>query len=246
MYDKVIFTVGKNTIKGSDWLNYIRDYKNTAELYQGETNEVMLDRFASTTSLTYYKNNLESFNPDFHYQMEEFRDGNILFEIMEKKIWSNAAIDSVGLNKYYSENKKKYTWDASANIIIFNCTSKAIADAAYTAIKNGEPWKKVVEDQKNGIQSDSGRYEITQIPLEPGVKPAAGLITTPVVNSVDGTASFIKFINLYSANMPRNFDEARGLVINDYQNILEEKWIAELKKKYPVKVNEPVFESLLK
>ena len=43
----------------------------------------------------------------------------------------------------------------------------------------------------------------------------------------------------------RSFEEARGLVINDYQNFLEEKWIVQLKKKYPVKVNEKVFQSLL-
>jgi hypothetical protein len=40
-------------------------------------------------------------------------------------------------------------------------------------------------------------------------------------------------------------DDARGFVINDYQNYLEEKWIAELRKKYPVTVNEAVFKTLL-
>jgi peptidyl-prolyl cis-trans isomerase SurA len=35
-------------------------------------------------------------------------------------------------------------------------------------------------------------------------------------------------------------------VINDYQNELEEKWIAELKKKYPVTVNQQVLDSISK
>ena len=244
-YDKVIFTVGKKNIKGSDWLNYIRDYKNTAELYQGETNTAMFEKFISTTTLDYYKKNLEEYNTDFRYQMEEFRDGNILFEIMERSVWSRAANDSVGLLKYYTDHSAKYKWAASASIIIFNCTTKSIADAAIDALKKGNPWKKVVEEQNNGIQADSGRYELSQIPLDNNVTPAPGLITSPSINTNDASANFIKFIALHNADLQRSFDEARGLVINDYQNILEDKWIVELKKKYPVKVNEAVFQSLL-
>ena len=73
---------------------------------------------------------------------------------------------------------------------------------------------------------------------------SAGMVTEPVVNA-DGTASFAKIIKVYPANMQRSFEEARGLVINDYQNFLEEKWVAQLKKKYPVKMNENVFKTLL-
>jgi peptidyl-prolyl cis-trans isomerase SurA len=53
-------------------------------------------------------------------------------------------------------------------------------------------------------------------------------------------------LQLFPANQQRSFSEARGLVINDYQNYLEEKWIDELKKRYPVKINEAVFQSLMK
>jgi peptidyl-prolyl cis-trans isomerase SurA len=75
---------------------------------------------------------------------------------------------------------------------------------------------------------------------------AEGFVSETVVNPIDGNTSFVKLIHLYSANLQRSFDEAKGLVINDYQITLEEKWINDLKKKYPVKVNEAVFLSLLK
>ncbi len=72
------------------------------------------------------------------------------------------------------------------------------------------------------------------------------MITPITVSATDGTAGFIKIIKLHAANEQRSFEEARGLVINDYQNIIEEKWLDDLRKKYPVTVNETVFQSLLK
>lgn len=47
---------------------------------------------------------------------------------------------------------------------------------------------------------------------------------------------------------PRNktFEEAKGLVISDYQLYLENQWIDELKKKYPVIVNDVELQKLIK
>ncbi len=244
--NKVLYTFAKTKLTGKDWLDFIRRYKSTAELYQGESNALLVDKFISSTVLEYYKKNLEDYNPEFNYQMQEFKDGNVLFEIMERNIWGKAANDSAGLKKLYAQNKAKYLWTASANIVLFNCANKAIADEARAALISGKNWRKIVEEANNNIQADSGRFEITQIPVtvEPNMTP--GSVSAVVVNPADGNASFVKLVNHYNAGLQRNFDEAKGLVINDYQNALEESWITELKKKYPVKVNESVFQSLLK
>jgi peptidyl-prolyl cis-trans isomerase SurA len=178
--------------------------------------------------------------------MEEFRDGNVLFEIMERNIWGKASNDIEALKKYYNENKTKYLWAASANIILFNSANKTIAEQARAALLSGKDWKKIAEESNNNIQADSGRFELSQIPVTNVSQMAAGAVSQTVISPVDGNTSFIKLIKHYDANLQRNFDEARGLVINDYQNILEERWITDLKKKYPVKINEAVFESLLK
>jgi peptidyl-prolyl cis-trans isomerase SurA len=46
--------------------------------------------------------------------------------------------------------------------------------------------------------------------------------------------------------MPRTFDEAKGLIVNDYQTQLEEKWVNELKKKFPVVINQKVLAGISK
>jgi hypothetical protein len=42
------------------------------------------------------------------------------------------------------------------------------------------------------------------------------------------------------------FEQVRAIVISHYQDLLEKQWISELRQKYPVKVNEEVFKSILK
>jgi peptidyl-prolyl cis-trans isomerase SurA len=42
----------------------------------------------------------------------------------------------------------------------------------------------------------------------------------------------------------RSFEEARGFVVNDYQQVLEQQWIDRLRKRYPVVVNQQVLKGL--
>lgn len=244
--NKIIYSFGKTKVSGKEWLDFVRTYKGNPELYRNENNVALLEKFTASISLDYYKKHLEDYNPEFRYQMQEFKDGNVLFEIMERNVWGNAATDTAALLKHYNANKNKYLWAASADIILFNCFNKAIADEARESLRSGKDWKKIVEESNNSIQADSGRFELSQIPVAITPSLAAGSITGVTTNQQDGSAGFVKVVRQYPDGVQRNFDEARGLVINDYQNILEEKWIGELKKKYPVKVNEAVFQSMIR
>jgi len=205
-----------------------------------------MNKFISKTALDNYKKRLPDFNPEFKYQLQEFKDGNMLFEVMERNVWNKASNDSTGLKNYYALHKTKYTWNESADAVLISGSNKKTAKDAADQIKKGKSWKQVAEENASQIQTDSGRYELTQIPAKPNTKFVEGMVTEPLVNENDGTATFVKILRIYPANQQRSFEEARGLVINDYQNFLEEKWIEQLKKKYPVKVNEKVFQSLLK
>jgi peptidyl-prolyl cis-trans isomerase SurA len=196
--------------------------------------------------MEYYRSHLEEYNSEFRYQIEEFKEGNLLFEIMERMVWSKAANDTVSLKKYYADNKAKYLWGPSADVLIFNCSNKKSAEATIALVNKGTDWRKIAEESNSLVQSDSGRYELTQLSLPASITPKEGMITPITENITDATAGFMKIVRIHNANEQRSYDEAKGLVTNDYQNILEEKWIAELKKKYSVKVDDKVFQSLLK
>jgi peptidyl-prolyl cis-trans isomerase SurA len=243
---QIIFSFFKSNVKGGDWLNFVKDYKLNTDVYKGESNAALFEKYINVTAMEYYRKHLEEYDQDFKYQMQEFKEGNMLFEIMEKNVWSKAAGDSAGLKKYYDAHKANYLWAESADVLLFNCGDAKKAESAAADVKAGKDWHKIMEDSEGGTQADSARYELAQLPVQPGAAIAEGAVTAPFLNSTDNTASFIKVIKLFPAGQQRSFDEARGLVINEYQAHLEEKWIEELKKKYPVKVNEVVFQSLLR
>ncbi|MGZ5189493.1 MAG: hypothetical protein ACXWCZ_00665, partial [Flavisolibacter sp.] len=88
------------------------------------------------------------------------------------------------------------------------------------------------------ISADSARFELHHIPNPTKVLLKPGTITVPLINKADNTSSFAYIIRNYDKPAPRSFMEARGLVINDYQQQLEQNWLQDLRKKYPVRVNE--------
>jgi peptidyl-prolyl cis-trans isomerase SurA len=229
-----------------DWIDYVKNSNKIVPQKMHESYAKIFPAFVDASSVANYASRLEHFDPAFKAQMDEFEDGNMLFEIMQTKVWNKASADTSGLRNYYNEHKEKYFWNSSAEAVIFSCSDKNAADNAIKQLKRGKTWKEIVNEDASHIQADSGRFELGQIPVVDRTNFTDGLITMPVINKNDGTAVFSKILKVYPPHQPRNFDDARGLVINDYQNYLEEKWVDQLKKKYPVKVNEKVFQSLLK
>jgi len=239
---KILINFTKGNATGEDWLNFIRDYKGNSDLYKMETNAMLWEKFKTYASLNYYKNNLEFYNADFAYQMQEFKEGNLLFEIMEKNVWSKASSDSVGLRTYYNAHKNQYIWSKSADVLIMNAVSDEIAKAAKESIQNGVNWKELVEVNQGELQGDSGRFELTQINAD---STASEDSYSPVTLNSDGTAGFMKYLKFYKDGEQRSFEDARGMVINDYQGVVEKRWLSELQKKYPVKINESLLKEII-
>jgi len=245
IYNKTIIRFSKGDVKGSDWLKFVKEYKENYSQYKGEPNVELWSKYQTIASLEYYKKHLEEYNEDFRFQMLEFKEGNMLFEIMEKNVWSKASGDSIGLLKYYNANKENYKWAASADVLIFNAVNEKAAQDAMAALQDEKSWRAILENANGELQADSGRYELEQLTGSSTATPQKNSFSA-ITKNADGTAMFIKYLNLYEANQQRNFEDARGLVINDYQLVLEKEWLQELRKKYPVKVNEAVLKTIFK
>ena len=188
---------------------------------------------------------MEEFNPAFKAQIEEFKEGNLFFEIMQREIWNPSRNDTVALEKYYNQHKDNYIWKESAEAVVFYATDIPVAQLFLKELsKAPQNWRTIVANFGEQVVADSNRFEIDQIP---GAAKSSqpGTVTSLVPNKEDNTAACAYIVKRYTKPEPRNFAAARGLVINDYQADLEKQWLEQLRKKYPVVVDEKVLATLI-
>lgn len=234
----------KSTATVRDWQMFLRNSGRVNLTKLQESYDELWPEFEQYSILKNYQDRLEEFDADFARQMKEFEEGNMLFELMQRNVWTPAANDSQALREYYVQHKDRYKWGKSADAIVFFCANKDLATQCIDELKSGAPWREVMERNSLMVQADSGRYEVEQLPFN-GAQITAGF-TNLKVDSFDGSASFARVLKIYPEGMQREFEHARGLVIEDYQKVLEDNWLERLKQKYPVKINDKTWSAVRK
>jgi len=242
-----LFSVGGSTKTVNDFINYSFSNRYRTDGSGVKPFNELSEEFKKSSVMEYYRDHLEDFNEEFSSQMKELKDGNLFFDIMMKEIWSNAQSDTAGQKKFYEDHKAKYKWNYSADAAIFYCGDEATAKSFRDMIsKNSSKWRQMLEGFSDKITSDSARFELTKIPGAQKTTAKPGTITNIVKNKDDNSASFALIFKLYPTPGQKSFADARGDVVSDFQDDMDKKWIVELKKKYPVKVNEDVLKSISK
>ena len=242
-----LFVVKGKSYTVTDWARFEGGTRGLSEDRSPGLDSLQLAVYMDNMVNEAYRNNLEIFNPEFGRQMQEFKEGNLLFEVMQRNVWDKAGKDKAGMQQYYKAHKDKYWWEPSVDAVLFNTNSIEVAKAMRDTLSaNPSAWKKMLKGHETDVQADSGRYEVAQLPLNDHIVPAVHTFSSPFVNSSDNSATFIYVTANHSQKEIRNFEDAKGFVLNDYQVVLEERWIQSLQKRYPVKVNDATLASLSK
>ena len=170
-------------------------------------------------------------NPDFKYLIAEYREGILLFEIMEKEVWNKASEDSVGQRKFYQEHASKYEAGNRVEARIFSTTDKLFLEEVKKKVTRGDTLKDV--DMKKFKSTQSFRnYERGESKAIDKINWVPGLQET----EIDGTYYLIEVKKLVAPGL-KTLEEAKAKVISDYQDSLEKDWVASLKKKFSVVLN---------
>lgn len=201
----------------------------------------LFEKFIDEQLITYYNENLENEFPDFKNIMEEYRDGLLLFDLMEKEIWNRAKNDTIGLNEFFKNNISNYQWKKRYNVDILSSTDAKIIEKAQKYLKKGKSIDYIKEqlnkDGKVNIMSKSGLYEEDYDVLTQYQNVSKGV--TSIV-SKDKYYFVLNIIDEKPAGA-KELSECRGKVISDYQQYLENHWVDELKKEFSIHINQEVF-----
>ena len=108
--EKILIKISDKHLKYIDFATFLEDNqrKSSVTPYQKLISD-QYKSFIKYNALEIYKNNLESENSDYKFVIKEYREGLLLFNLMQDKIWTVRDSDSTKLKMFFNENKNKYT-----------------------------------------------------------------------------------------------------------------------------------------
>ncbi len=216
------------------------------QLYrQYETQQIMRDE----------ENHLADKYEDYRRLLKEYRDGILLFDIMEQKVWTEASEDSVGLRRFFEAHRNDYRWGERAEATILDAQDEETLSRVQKEIQPLTPplpEEKIASLEKRfntanplALQIHQGMYEkgsertgaeavMDEVPWKKGTHRA----------SYNGRAFAVIVHEVLSPRL-KDLKEVKGIVIADYQTELDKQWIASLRQQYPVEIYENVLQQLV-
>lgn len=191
---------------------------------------------------------LEEKYPELRNLVREYHDGILLFDVSLREVWDKANKDHEGLTAFFKANKKQYTWDEPRykGWLIYAKTDLA-AKAAKQIVKGASDKAKVDSILNERVNLDS----VTYVKVEYGLWTAGKNAAVDVYGFKDKTATYTaseEYPVVVAVGKvlkrPEEYNDDRGKIVTDYQDYLEKLWIASLREKYPVVINEEVWEAL--
>lgn len=213
----------------------------------GNLNESYSD-FVQDRVMAYEDSQLENKYPEFRHLMQEYRDGILLFDISNKEVWEKASKDTTGLASFFASNKVKYSWEKPHfKGYIVQCANASVARQAKKMVKKLEA-DSITTVLKRTFNNDS----ITLVKIDHGLYEQGENANVDFLafkkGNLDTKTGFPEiFIKGYVLEKgPETYNDVCGLVISDYQNYLDAKWLEYLKGKFKVIVYKDIVNSVNK
>ncbi len=246
---KDLLTINNTSkIKADSFVNFLVEQQKSGIQTKPISSLVnqLYEKFIDKELNTFYDANLESEFPEFHHIMNEYREGLLLFDLMEKEIWERAKTDTIGQQEFYAKNISNYNWKKRFQTQIYSSASKSELEKALKLAKKGKS-EEFIKDKANTLEK-------VNISVQTGLFEENDNVLPKDLNINKGFSEIIKqgefyyFLNTSDILMPstKEFKEVRGKVINDYQQFLEANWVSELKKEVQINVDKTVFEKIKK
>ena len=240
-----LMTIDGKSYTNGDFHKYIISKKGVKS--RGDVQEYLakeLDVYGNDLLVRYEDSRLEVKHTPFRLLVNEYREGILLFELTDQKVWSKAVKDSVGLEAYYEKNKEKFLWPDRIEASIYTCANAQVADQVRKLMTLGLEQADIAAEinkvtqlnlqVEEGLFTKDDKEVLSRIVWKKGLSENVEL---------GGQVYIVDIRELIPAS-PKRLQDARGLVTSDYQDYLEKEWIKELRKKYKYSVNKDVLHTI--
>ncbi|WP_299277181.1 peptidylprolyl isomerase [uncultured Psychroserpens sp.] len=247
--DPTIMTIRDLKISNKEFLGYLM--KNQRKYYNRRANiktlvQTEFNAFYETQVLKYHEDNLEYENEDFAFVLKEYRDGLLLFDLMEKEVWNRASKDTLGLKEFFENNRSKYVWKDRVDGIILSSASEKTMKKIKRELENGTSVEDVMSQMNTkddlNVISTADIFESGNQALPEDFDFKAGISKVYKHND----AFHVIKVNGILPAQPKTLDEARGKAVSDYQGFIEDNWVQGLNQRFKIKHNNAVLKRVKK
>ena len=241
-----LLTIDGTAVKVNDFAEYILSNQEV-----GSDIDDMYTDFVNKQLLAYEESKLEKKYPEYKALLNEYREGILLFDLTNKKVWTKAVEDTTGLQEFFEGNKSNYTWGERIDATVYSCidlsTAKKVKRDIYKkhrgTISDAEILAKINKDAVLSLQIESKKFTDGDNKHIDMVEKKTGIAKDIVLE--DGSYILVDIHKVLPSG-EKEMDETRGKVISDYQNALEAEWLSSLKARYSISINTEVLHSLIK
>ncbi len=249
-----LLTIGSKTYTAADFIRFAAESANN---YLTGNKEFALrelfDMYSASVLNDFQIQSLEKENTEFRGLLNEYRDGILLFDLMDRNVWSKASKDSAGLATFYEGHKDKYRWEDGFEGTVYRFKDRKTAEDALAIMQNSMDTTKerLLLEKFNtpaapgAVTAQRGKYEWSRFTDFSKGQLTAGK-PSAIKTNTDNTFGVVYVKRFVNAGEPKTLAEARGYVVAEYQDYLEKTWNENLRKKYPLVVEEKTFQSMVK
>lgn len=191
---------------------------------------------------------LAAADPEMKYLFQEYHDGLLLYEISSREVWEKATENEATLKAWFDAHRKDYTWSQPRyKGIAYHVKDKKDVKAVKNCVKR-LPFDQWAEALRTTFNPDS----VIRIRVEKGLfKPGDNATVDRMVFKVSAEVKPLQDYPIdavYGKKLkkPSDYTDVRAQVVEDYQNDLERRWVASLRKRYPVVIHEEVLKTVNK
>lgn len=237
------YGTGKHTFTQKDFAQYLLSINPEKELDPSVYVCESFDDFKVQKILDFEKSILPQKHPEFAALKNEYREGILLFSLMNDKIWSRANTDTAGLESFYNANIQNYMWPQRYDVTSYIANDENTADEIMLHIESGKTDSAIIsminEQNSLGVKVRNAKIEKENNLL------ADVQDRKPGISKIQNEGEwYIVKINEVLEPRPKTIDEARGSITSDYQDQLEKEWLKELREKFQWSVNEEILNEL--